>query len=826
MAAGIYQFIMLDEIMKFRARIAAVLIVATTATSWLNQASLAGVFDQGTGIPIQPRNMLQRPQSQSNQTPALQNILHPVDYPVKYLQAVPLRDLPIPGLDKNSLDILGFNYFVAVDNTPYADMSSLYRSNRLRGKSNFVTVDYIVHPYFAFTNRVLADAIEHHIAAELASLLKAMMVTTIAEYDTTQDTGIRLDVEHNIAYLALGLKLLDSKYAVPDKGNTQKLVESELKMINEGIVAASDIFDYDEDYSNYIPQGWYTTSPALQNFYRARQWVSHMGYPLTEIGARKEASVNNFRRSILLYQSLEKATINGTPALITWKKLHQAWKILGCFEGYQGNNVLLPDKYQAVLRELSPNLKPNLNSLAEPLYRAKLILAMKRQFSAGLNSASINEIQAPERIRETQAVFALLPPSGDPEWPWIKAIAYGYVDQDQAPEIVPVSLPCLHAHGDGQADNIMLSRMSRMHPSLVAFIPELERLVRYSDKQARPWGVLDGYFHFPDVGAQGPLRTDVWMSRRTESAFAAWVDSHIAISPPLPETQTVAGAAGSAAATSATQANTTAAQSTGAQKESKTTTSTPDETSQRPSAGNNGRPELFSNYTQEALALTRNNTRKQAYFHYLEPSPQSFQAICEDAQLLSRQLGQLGYLSTTDAQRFLEFIRLCRRLTQIAIGELKDQVLPVGDLKLLGNIDKTMGPVDVPLEGIIYAAGKESANGNVTGVNMALGHPAQLYVILQLGDKVWLARGALYSYYEIGGGPISPLHWQRKQDYSLLRVPFWTDKFDVVVNAKDVPANEAQGRRPQKPGSQPNTPQIPGGLKLMPSINQPQPNNM
>jgi hypothetical protein len=783
--------------MKIRALSALTASITTmsVAMSWFNQTCSADILDQM--FPGVPRQRFQRPNTQVPHATTLEDLLPRVDYPVKYMQAVPLHDLPIPGLDKNSLDTLGFNYFVAVDNAPYTDMSSLYRSNRLRGKSNFVTVDSILHPYLAFTNRVLANVIEHHIVSELSTLLKSMLVASLNDYQATQDKGIRQDIEYNIAYIGVALRLLDPKCMLPNKGNSVQLATDELKLISEGSVAISNIFQYEEDYSNYKPQGWYNSSPVLQNFYRAREWVSHMGYPLTETPAGNGAPINNFRRSILLYHSLEKATINDVPAWVTWKKICQVWKILGCFEGYPGNKVLLPDQYSAVLKELSPDLKVTLNGLTEPIYRAKLILVIKRQISSGLQATSITEMQSRESSKESVATFALFPPAGDPELPWMKAIAHSYIDQDQATEVVPIALSCLHARGAGQANNIMLSRLGRLNPGMMLFLPALDRIIK-SSGTSRPWPILDTYSKFPAEGAQSALRTDAWMSRRVESAFAAWVDNHLAIARPVADTQRATNAAAAGNATTATAS----------------TKENPQIPSRKTAVG----PRIFNSYTEEAMALTRSNMRTQVYFHYLEPSPESFQAICDDAQSLSRQLTQLGYLTQADSGRFLEFSMLCRRLTRIAICELKDRVLPVGDLKLLGNIDKTMESVDEPLGGIFYISGKEMSDGSTTGVNLALGHPAQLYVILQLGSKVWLGRGALYSYFEIGGGPISALHWARKLDYSLLRVPFWADKFDAIVQANETDTTKPGGAKlDAKPGAaQPNnTGRTPSGEPKM-----------
>lgn len=722
----------------------------------------------------------------------LEDMLQRADFPVKFLTPVPLRDIKIPGLDKNSLDLLGFNYFVAVDNTPFPDMSSLYRANRLRGKSNFVTVDSIMHPYMAFSNRVLADAIESHISPELTALLKSILASTLNDYEHVNDKEVRQDIEHNIAYLSVALKLLDPQFTLPEKGNSAQLAVSDLKSIKAGVPAESEIFGYEEDFSNYVPQGWYNTTPALQNFYRAREWVSHMGYPLTEsVSSDTGGSVNNFRRSILLYRSLEEATVKATPAYESWKKLYQCWMVLGCFEGYQGNKVILPDQYQVVLKGLPSDLKVSLDALAEPLYRAKLMLAIKRETSSGLRSSSILALQRNSRAKQSVSAFALFPPAGDPEWPWIKAVARNYVDQDEGTQIIPISLSCLQQHGAPQANNVMLERIGRLNPAMVALLPELGKLIGQDggngnagpSSSSREWQILRGYFKFPGVGAQNVLRTDCWMSRRLESAFAAWVDGHLSIAPQVNDTET----AGTTPGVSSEQAATGKPSSGQAARQAATSQASPAAHTGRTnsSAGAYPGPGLFSSYTEEALALTRNNTRKQAYFHYLEPSPESYQAILEDAQRLSRQLGSLGYLSTADAHRFLEFISLCRRLERIAVTELKDQALPVGDLKLLGNIDRTMAKVDVPLAGILYVPGKYTDDGRSTGVNLALGHPAQVYLILQLGDRVWLARGALYSFYEIGGGHISALHWQRKLDFSLLHPPFWADKFDVVVQSVD-----------------------------------------
>src|SRR5262249_2589323 len=132
--------------------------------------------------------------------------------------------------------------------------------------------------------------------------------------------------------------------------------------------------------------------------------------------------------------------------------------------------------------------------------------------------------------------------------------------------------------------------------------------------------------------------------------------------------------------------------------------------------------------------------RRGWYSHYLDPSPDSFAAIITDAQQLSRALGSMGYLEREDAARFLEFIRLSKRLQNIAGLELKQQAISQQDMFLLGSIDKILEKIDVPLPEILRVEASRER-----GVNFALGRPAQLYCIMQKVEKNWIARGALYS---------------------------------------------------------------------------------
>jgi len=312
-----------------------------------------------------------------------------------------------------------------------------------------------------------------------------------------------------------------------------------------------------------------------------------------------------------------------------------------------------------------------------------------------------------------------------------------YKDDDERNFTWPLALLDLHSWGAGQANNVLDDYSLRLEPNIAKALPELEKSIlrKMAGGQVKPvddrrWNILSTYFKPLPDGAQGVLRTDIWLTRRLESAFAGWVDSHLSIassvnskdkaSEPAPKPPAAAAADSQAAA--------------------------------RPA--------------------------KPAYYHYLEPAPDAYRKITEDAQKLIQELSAIGYFQEKSRERFQDFIRLTQRLEQIATAELTGQALPYPDLKLLGSIDQVLDKVVVPLTGVLPISPPSSVTTG--GVNFGLGRPGLAYVILQPGLKTVLGRGAVYTYYEMSGPPLSAVQWQRKLDSGQVRPPFWADKFDLV----------------------------------------------
>ena len=730
------------------------LVSALAAWFSLAPAARAGAIDiKPFGLPAQ-QPVQQQPRL-GRQEATLDQLIARVDIPYAFPQPVPLAGLRISGLGTRGIQMLGQNYFVVVNNSGFTDMAELYKDNRLKGKSNFVTADSIVHPYFAFTNFALAQVVEEHLAPELAALLKAMLEASVADYKKADDADVRDDIERNLAFLSVGLKLLDPSFAPPPVGRVAHLARADFEGVVAGRRGQSEIFDREEDFSGFQPQGWCSSNPTLKNFFRCREWISRMAFPVSDVNFGTQGGVgNNFRRSVLLFRTLDLAQVHGKPALETWEKILQSWELLGSPLAAWQERTISPLEYKPVFKTDARDLSVTLTSLAEPLFRTKLMLSIRKQKPVKLGATSIFELETAGFGSDMTANFRLFPVTGDPEMPWLRAVCQNWKEDGLEAPKWPLALLVLRAWGSPQANNVLADNIFKLDPQLAKALPHLDRSVtrrlgtgQLAPVEDRRWQILSSYFKPMPEGTQSALRTEMWANRRLESAIAGWVDSHLTMSSDSPD-----------------------------------------------NAGDQANPHSGADHPGSGQAPP---PARPAYFHYLEPCPELYRKIKEDADRLSENLYRLGHLSPKLRERFVDFSRFAQRLEQIADSELRAEPLPAADLKLLGNIDVILEKVVVPLSGTlsITSSDPDSSSQQPTGMSFALGRPGMLYIILQRGDRSVLARGAVYTYYEVPAVNIKPEHWQRKLDLALVKPPTWTERFDLIQEQAAPPRSTASGDR-------------------------------
>ncbi|MCR5717659.1 MAG: DUF3160 domain-containing protein [Oscillospiraceae bacterium] len=153
-----------------------------------------------------------------------------------------------------------------------------YERNRYDLRANYVTVDSMMHTYHLYFSYLLKKLEREHLSKELLDVSEQMLAAAQSHYEALKGTEWETAAKTELAFFAVGASLLDSSASVPDAVQTE--VSSELQKISDaGGIALSDVMEgVQEDYTQYIPRGYYDSSEELKRYFKAMMWYGRMGF--------------------------------------------------------------------------------------------------------------------------------------------------------------------------------------------------------------------------------------------------------------------------------------------------------------------------------------------------------------------------------------------------------------------------------------------------------------------------------------------------------------------------------------------------------------------
>jgi hypothetical protein len=740
--------------------------------------------------------------------PTVEDILKKSEIETTYLPPVALDGLKLTSINGQAMTLLGQNYFVAINDPKRQTFAQIYRENRNLGRSNFVTLDSLVHPALAHHNRIVASVTENRLEPQLLSLLKAIFNASVSDYKSADDVSVQEDIERNLAFLAVAIKLLSPETKLAESDRVAHLVQADFDRILKETVAYSAVFKRQENFALYRPLGFYDTSTDLQNYYRCRQWLGRTYLLLSDI--TDEAGLgtgNEFRRAVLLFRSLSRAKFGESTGMKAWNNITNVIAILEPSAAATADGVLAPTNFESAFGTTDREFKATLEALSNPLSRARLFLTLKGKERPELNSKSVFELSRKNGKEHERMSFRLFPSISQPEMDWLAKQNVQHKDATEGFSNVPAALFFLHARGFRAATNVLADNTYRFDPALALALPALTKLDGVPAKNQSPkpparttWQIFEGYANSKPESCQSTLRVANWLSCCLESTIAAWVDSLTAIDPGAPVEKK-------------------------AVKEASNEGGTP--------------------------AVNQSKTSARPRFHYLEPVPDAYRSLSDYLENFETTLTQLGLFPEPCRSRNQDFIRLAKRFSDIAKRELANKPLDANDLSLLENIDQVYEQISFPVQGYIhleyalinketalasaktpagsnqvilrsrrqagkglestkakdtlpaenplsaidlqtpnsellngFELGKKQANQPAAspqeGMNMVLSGPASVDIILHGPKGALVARGGIYSFYEVPGVAGTEAQWSRKLEYGFLKPPFWCEPFQLV----------------------------------------------
>lgn len=276
-------------------------------------------------------------------TPAVQSISYAIGKPRQSAFAVYEPEavdtgagVPAYSLDPNAVanpdllarltpaqqDYLAENGFVVV---PFgtAQIYQVYKSAKDSGSPIFVTTDALLHTHHILYDYALRLAEIQHFVTDLQGLNATMLAVAQEQYANATEP-VKEAARRNIAFFAVASVLLEPETAVPPE--VADLVAAELALIDAHAgFAQSPIFEFWEDYSQYVPRGHYTRNETFGRYFRSMMWYGRIGFRLQpgETPAEIEMGRRETRQAILISAALSAATVAQEPALTVWERIYE-----------------------------------------------------------------------------------------------------------------------------------------------------------------------------------------------------------------------------------------------------------------------------------------------------------------------------------------------------------------------------------------------------------------------------------------------------------------------------------------------------------------------
>ncbi|MGM9607982.1 MAG: DUF3160 domain-containing protein [Oscillospiraceae bacterium] len=179
-------------------------------------------------------------------------------------------------LSDEKLQLLEQNLFVVSDSY-YHEFFQAYEYNRYAQIPNYVTVDSLMHTYHLYFSLLLNRTEKNYLADELLALSKAMLETSMGQYELLVGTQWEAAARRNVAYFAVAASLQDPAQEVPSYA--AQLVRQELDLVYAaGGIDISPLAENEMDYSQYKPRGYYEGDEILERYFRAMMWYGQVNF--------------------------------------------------------------------------------------------------------------------------------------------------------------------------------------------------------------------------------------------------------------------------------------------------------------------------------------------------------------------------------------------------------------------------------------------------------------------------------------------------------------------------------------------------------------------
>lgn len=239
------------------------------------------------------------------------------------------------------------NAFFAVPTTEQ-QLFFIYEQNDYKNIPSFITTDSVLQVYHIFYDFTLRNLETGKLYDILVTLSDSMMGQSKSIASQMTDSKWKKAALANQVYFAVPYTILGKTTNLSP--NEQKVLAKELKLVNTAPGRTmSALFPWKPDYSQFKPRGHYTRSDKLKKYFKAMMWLGYQPFPkdapdVPSAGIVGGPAWPQIRQALLITKMLFNTKINGKPAIKYWESIYEPTVF------YVGSSDdLTPYQYKAIM---------------------------------------------------------------------------------------------------------------------------------------------------------------------------------------------------------------------------------------------------------------------------------------------------------------------------------------------------------------------------------------------------------------------------------------------------------------------------------------------
>jgi hypothetical protein len=157
----------------------------------------------------------------------------------------------------------------------------IYENNEYLMAPSFITVDSVLQVYHVFYDYSLRRLESETLTAELKALTDSMLRKSVVLYESMENESLKELELANIAYFGVAKLALGMELPSDMPDKAKLLALQEYELMeDQSGYKQSAIFPFELDYSQYKPRGHYTRNDELKMYFKAMMWYGQVPFPV------------------------------------------------------------------------------------------------------------------------------------------------------------------------------------------------------------------------------------------------------------------------------------------------------------------------------------------------------------------------------------------------------------------------------------------------------------------------------------------------------------------------------------------------------------------